>query len=62
MSEPNHPHPRNEIPSAYLLTALGIVSAVLLIVIMILIGERPSNLHFPGNEAVEKLQYIERHH
>lgn len=62
MLEPHLPNPRNEIPSGYLLTALGVVSAVLLIVIMILVSERPSKLHFPENEAVEKPQYIDRHH
>jgi hypothetical protein len=44
----------------YLLSALAAVSTILLIVIAILLGERPSKLHFPGGEPTGNLQYIER--
>ena len=61
MLEPNRPHPRNHMSANYLLTALALVTGVLLVVITILLSERPSKLHFPGSESTEKLQYIERH-
>lgn len=61
MLEPAYRISRNQMPDTYLLSAIAVISTIFLIVIAVLLSERPSKLHFPTNEQPEKLQYIERH-
>ena len=61
MLNPNQPNPRNQMSTNYVFGVFSIVSFILIVIIMVLLSDRPSQLHFPGNKPVEKLQYIERH-